>query len=372
VIRLVRSELELQVGDFVDPRGMEARLGDLDATGLFGIVRYEIDRMEGGVGLRVTLEERPHDRLAVGLRYDDEWRAALLFTATVHNVLRYGSVARLDLRVGEETRVGAMLTRRRGVTGRLGTGFTAHWSQSDLDLPASYGGRTGVELTTGSASLGLTATRGTAVSLVATAERAAYTAYDTDARLLSGALVLDHETLDRIDFPRAGADVLGRLEVGVTDEADGGSFTVATLDARWYVPLYSRLTADLGAWIGYETGDDLPAHRRLFLGGVHPSAVFGGTHALFHGLDRQEQSGRAIQVARVGLRLQVGGNGYLRAGVDIGAARNAWRLPLETPMTGWALTAGTATPIGPIEVQLGKVWGDRHDPQLSVSVGRHF
>jgi len=372
VIRLVRSELELQVGDFVDAPGMEARLGDLDATGLFGIVRYELDRMEGGVGLTVTVEERPHDRLAVGFRYDDEWRAALLFTATVHNVLRYGSVARLDLRVGEETRIGAMLTRRRGVTGSLGTGFSAHWSQSDLDAPARYGGRTGVELTTGSASLGLATTRGTAISLVATAERAAYTTYDTDSRLLSGALVLDHETLDRIDFPRSGADVLGRVEVGVTDEVAGGSFTVATIDARWYVPLHSRLTADLGAWVGYETGDDLPTHRRFFLGGAHPSAVFGGTHALFQGLDRQEHSGSTIQVARVGLRWQLPGNGYLRAGVDIGAARDAWRLPLETPMTGWALTAGTATPIGPIEVQLGKVWGDRHDPQLSVSVGRHF
>jgi len=372
VIRLVRSELELEVGDFVDRRGMGERLGDLDATGLFGIVRYELDRMQGGVGLTVTVEERPHDRLAVGLRYDDEWRAALLFTATVHNVLRYGSVARLDLRVGEETRIGAMLTRRRGVTGRLGTGFAAHWSQSDLDLPAGIGGSTGVEVTTGSASLGLAATRGTTLNLVATAERAAYTTYDTDVRLLSGALVLDHETLDRIDFPRAGADVLGRVEVGATDEVAGGSFTVASLDARWYIPLHSRVTADVGAWIGYETGDDLPPHRRFFLGGAHPSAIFGGTHALFQGLDRQEHSGSAMQVVRAGLRWQVGGTGYVRAGVDIGAVRDAWRFPLETPMTGWALTAGTATPIGPIEVQLGKVWGVRHDPQLSVSVGRHF
>jgi NTE family protein len=372
VIALVMSELELDAGDFVDRLGLEARLGDLDATGMFGIVRYEVDRMQGGVGLTVTVEERPRDRLAVGLRYDDEWRAALLFAATLHNVLRYGSVARLDLRVGEETRIGAMLTHRRGVTGRLGTGFAAHWSQSDLDLPAGVGGRSGVELTAASASLGLAATRGTAISVVVTAERAAYTTYDTDVRLLSGALVLDHETLDRIDFPRAGADVVGRVEMGVTDEVGGGDFAVAALDARWYVPLHPRLTADLGAWIGYQTGDDLPPHRRFFLGGAHSSAVFGATHALFQGLDRQEHSGTAVQVARVGLRWRVGGNAYLRAGVDIGAARDAWRLPLEAPMTGWALTAGAATPIGPIEVQFGKVWGDRHDPRLSVSVGRHF
>ena len=66
------------------------------------------------------------------------------------------------------------------------------------------------------------------------------------------------------------------------------------------------------------------------------------------------------------------GNGYVRAGVDVGGARSAWRFPIERPMTGWALTVGTATPVGPIELHLAKVWGDRHDPRLSVGVGRRF
>ena len=71
--------------------------------------------------------------------------------------------------------------------------------------------------------------------------------------------------------------------------------------ARYCIPVHERLTVDVGARVGYETGD-LPAHRRFFLGRAHPSAVFVTTHALF----------------------------------------------------------------------LGKVWGDRHDPRLSVSVGRQF
>jgi hypothetical protein len=41
-------------------------------------------------------------------------------------------------------------------------------------------------------------------------------------------------------------------------------------------------------------------------------------------------------------------------------------------MTGWSLTAGTATLIGPIRLQVAKVWGDRHDPRVSVAVGRAF
>jgi hypothetical protein len=101
-------------------------------------------------------------------------------------------------------------------------------------------------------------------------------------------------------------------------------------------------------------------------------AVFSGMHAVFLGLPRQEHYGSAVQLARLGLRWEVRSNGFLRAGVDIGGVRYAWQFPMERPMTGWALTAGTGTLIGPIQVELSKVWGDRYNPRLSVSVGRYF
>jgi NTE family protein len=372
VTQLVRGELEVDVGDYVGRADMESRLVDLDATGLFRLVRYRLDRAEGGVNLVVNVEERARDRLGVGLRYDDEYRAALLFNATIHNALLYGSVTRFDLRVGEETRIGAHLSRRRGVTGRLGIGLAGHWSQGDLELPATLGGRSGIDLWTGVFSFDIAASRGTALSLEFTGERADYPDELPDVSLVSGSVVLDHETLDRLDFPHSGADVTGRWELGESDLVRGEHFSSAVLDARWYLPLHSRLTADIGAWFGYQSGADLPLHRRFRLGGAHPSAVFGASHALFQGLATQEQAGSAVQVARLGLRLRVTPNSYLRGGVDIGGVRDEWVFPMELPMTGWALTAGMETIVGPVEVELSKVWGERHDPRVSVSVGRQF
>lgn len=362
---LVRDELELGVGQFVTRAEMQERLQDLDATGLFHLVRYRLDPSAAGPGMNlvVTVEEGTRDRLGVGLRYDDEYRAALLFNATLHNQLLYGSVTRFDLRVGEETRVAASLGRRRGITGRFGVGLSASWSQSELRI-SDGGTREGVDIVAAGLSLGLAATRGTALSFELTGERADFSELGRD-EFLSASLVLDHETLDRIDYPRAGADVRGRIELGA-------DFTSALVDARYYVRLLDRVTADLGGWLGYQTGNDIPRHRTFFLGGAHRSSVFALTHAPFQGLSRQEHSGRAAQVARLGLRWQVTGSGYLRGGVDVGAIREDWGFPLERPMTGWALTAGSATLIGPIELQLAKVWGERHDPQLSVSVGRRF
>jgi NTE family protein len=372
VVELVRRELELEPGVYVGRAQMEARLGDLDATGLFGLVRYRLDEDgPGQVALTVTVEERPRDRLGVGLRYDDERQAALLFAASVHNLLRYGSLTRLDLRVGEETVIGLSFSRRRGVTGRFGVGLAMRWSQAPLELDATEGGRVEVEVTRVSASFGLAAGRATYVGLEAGGERAVSSASAADVWLVSGTALLDHETLDRIDFPYRGADLSARLEWGGTDVSERGWFSVWTIEARTFLPLHRRLSFDVGGFAGYARGPDLPPQRRFFLGGAHRSAAFRATHPGFLGLESQEQSGAVVQIARAGLRLEVRPDIYLRAGVDVGGVRNEWTFPMEEPMTGWALSAGARTRVGPVVVELSQLWAKR-DPRVSVSVGRQF
>ena len=149
-VSFVRKELRVVEGAYVSPARLASRLSDIDATGLFGLVRYRLDAAAGGVALTVHVQERPKDRVGIGLRYDDERRAALLFTATLHNLVRYGSVTRFDLRVGEETRVSASYIRRHGVTGRLEGGTSVSWSQGEIRLPGAALQATGFEVTNAS------------------------------------------------------------------------------------------------------------------------------------------------------------------------------------------------------------------------------
>ena len=342
--------------------------------GLFALARYRLDQQGDGVALTVTVEERARDRLGVGLRYDDERRAALLFTATVHNLVVHGSVSRVDLRVGEESHVGFSLRRRRGLTGRLGVGVDAGWSQGSLSLLPAEGGRTDIDIWSGSVSLGLAAARTAYLGLQFGGEWTSGLSGATDsasARLVSGAMVLDRESLDRIDFPRRGADVTGRFEWGVSDVTEAGWFSSTILDARFYVPIHARLVADIGVFAGYARGADLPSHRRFYLGGAHRSSVFRATQPTFQGLASQAQSGRAVQVGRLGIRTEVSTDWFMRAGVDVGAVRDGWRAPLSVPMTGWALSGGFRSRIGPVVGEVSKAWGD-HDLRMSVSVGRSF
>jgi NTE family protein len=369
---LVLRELELTEGDYVGRERMETRIAGLESIGLFGLLRYRLDQQADGVSLTVTVEERPRDRLGVGLRYDDDRRAALLFTATIHNVLVHGSVARLDLRVGEESRIAGSLRRRRGLTGRLGVGVGAGWSQAPLRLSNVSRETIGVDLWTGSVAIGLATGLASFLGVEGVVEQAEADSDSASARLAAAAVVVDHETLDRIDFPRRGADATARFEWGISDVTEGGRFAAAAFDARAFMSFGSRLTVDLGAYAGYTHGADLPAHRRLFLGGAHRSTVFHLSHPTFQGLASEAHTRAAVQVGKIGIRVEPATDWFVRAGVDVGAARDEWRWPLSRPMTGWALAGGFRSRIGPIIGEVSRVWGRRHDARLSVSVGRGF
>lgn len=370
--RLVRDELGIDPGDHVTADDLAYRLGDLDATGLFGLVRYRLDREGEAVALTVHVHEHPRNRFGIGLRYDDERRAALLFTTTLHNVLRYGSVTRLDLRVGEETRASVSYLRRRGVTGRLEGGSSLSWSQGTLRLPDPTRPEAGVDITALSTRIGLVAARSTVVGGELVGEWAVsdFPGFQ-DVVLLSASGILDHESLDRIDFPRAGVDFSGRWEWGVTDLVAGEEFSVLTARGRVFLPLHQRVTVDLGGFLGIARGPDLPVHRTFFVGGAHRSAVFDRTQPTLQGLASEELTGAVAQIGRAGVRLAVSSNLHLRLGLDIGGVADAWRFPVQDPVFGWALTLGSSTIVGPVVVEWGKattVSGSR----LTVSVGRRF
>ena len=374
ISEFVERELRLSAGDFLGPDELEDRLRDIEATGLFGLVRYRLDpsRSDGGSVLTVDVREDPRDRVGVGLRYDDERRAALLFTGTLHNLIRYGSVTRFDLRIGEETRIGGTYTRRDGVTGRFEGGSSESWSQARIKLPGPTREVGQFDLLSASGFLGFVAGRSAFLGVEVTGERSTSDIEATPTGyLLSASGLLDVETLDRNDFPRSGADVTAKWEWGITNAAGSGHFSVLAFDGRYFVPLHRRLSLEVGAFVGHAEGSELPLHRTFFLGGEHRSAIFGLTQPLFHGLATQQIIGTSVQVARAGVRWDLGANLNVGVHVDAGGVMDAWTFPVEDPFVGWAISGGWSSLVGPVRLQVGRA-SEFSKTRVSLSVGRRF
>lgn len=377
--QFVLDELQLQPGDYVSATQLGDRLANIDATGLFGVVRYRLDASADGVAVTVNADELPDDRFGIGVRYDDEFRAALLFTTTLHNRVRYGSVTRIDLRVGEETRASIAYLRRHGVTGRFEGGTTASWSQGRLLRPRAVVAPPGavreevdLEISSFVTSLGLVGGRASFLGVEAGGEWVvAGDDVVRDVRLLSLSGVLDFEALDRIDFPTRGADVTARWEWGVTNVASGESFTLLTASGQGYLPVVDRIVLDAGFFLGSAGGADLPLHRMLFVGGAHRSVVFHRTQAPFLGVDPEELVGTVAQVGRVGLRVTPLPDVHVRFGVDVGGTADAWAWPVPDVVVGWGVQVGARTIVGPVTLQWAGAT-DRGSGRLSVGVGRVF
>jgi hypothetical protein len=99
--------------------------------------------------------------------------------------------------------------------------------------------------------------------------------------------------------------------------------------------------------------------------------VFRTTQPTFQGLESQEHSGRALQVARLGLRFELRPDVFVRGGVDLGGVRDGWAFPMERPLAGWALAVGSGSLVGPVSLEVSQL-GSNRDPRVSISAGRQF
>jgi NTE family protein len=373
----VRRTVDVDRRSMVSAGRLDEAMEDLYAGALIGTMRYRIDAAEGDAVLTVQADSRARDEVGLGIRYDDQQRAAILFTATLYDWLQFGSATRLDARLGEELQFRGSYLSGRAVTGSLSLGAEVGWSQSPLDV---YDGsqrvaRTELEVTSVVALVGLAAQRGSLVALELRGERAvgstAVAANDTTVPVWLGSAAISflRESYDRPDFPRGGGRTYLRSEFGVTTVAAGGAFSHHVLDIDRRLPLHPRITALFGAHLGYAGGRDVPTHRRFFAGGDHRSPIYSATQPTFAGQSRQAGSGNAVQIWRAGVQFEPMTARFLTVAMDAGTVAEAWRLEPDTHRFGWALSAGATSIVGPLSVTLT---GGHGDLQWSFNVGRRF
>ena len=141
-------------------------------------------------------------------------------------------------------------------------------------------------------------------------------------------------------------------------------------DLEIALPIHDRVSLRLGGYVGNAGGSDLPLHRRFYMGGVVPSAVFGPTHPGFLGLGPQERSGRAAQILRGAVQYAYREGRYLMVGIDAGGAGESWRFDRDDYTVGWGASLGLASIVGPVILTVhGR---SLSDAGISFRVGRAF
>jgi NTE family protein len=353
----VATMLGLRPGERIDPAHMEGAVTQVYESGLFETVTYSLAASDSGTLALVTARGNNADRVGFGFRYDDHYNAALLFDATMHHLLGFGSTGRLSMRLGEQTRVALDVARGRTLSSQwvLGTGV------SYLSSPIDFfdGRRRSAEATLRVTSANLTvggATRGGGVGLQLKAEdargNAAIAAVDSSRRrtFASMAGLVWWDDLNRPAFATRGTALRARYE-----RAAGGGAPFG----RWFAtgtavaPLSKSLSIAAHVMAGASSRDStIPLHYRFFLGSLTPSAVLAESQVSFAGLRLQERNGFAVAVAGAALQWEVVPNIFTTARVDVGDVGPTFGEAVESRVVGGGLSVGTRTLVGPVELRV--------------------
>jgi len=381
--QFVRGILDLDPPAWVTPDEVDRAIARLYSTELFGLVTYRIesDAEAGLVGRRlvVQVEEEARDRLAVAYRYDSKYKASLLLSAKVHNLLWFGTVTRVDLRVGEQLRMVAESWRRTGPGRALHLELRGEFSRSPFEIFEDDRriAEVDADVFQLSAFAGLAlldaALAGVRIKGEHTSGRARVAPEELEDKTTFYTLagILEAETLDRDFFPTRGLSLYAKAEWADESFGGGETFSHYVTDAQLFVPVHANVSLLAGATAGTASGSDLPSHYLFFLGGANPFYIFPDRHFTFPGLETQERRGRHVQAFRLGAQVELGDHLLAQAIWNSGETFEEWEVDFHSYINGYALVLGVRTVFGNAWVTIAETRLDEV-PDLTLDLGFRF
>ena len=354
----VRRSLGLDIPAEVDVRGVNRAVSRVYDTGMFQRVSYRLDPASNGSDQVLTVRVKDEGRSWVGgsYRYEGRYKASILATAAVRNLLLRGSTLLADLRLGEQTRISAEIQKRFGWDVAPVVGLRGEYKRSPFDLYVDGERVTEPRVAVGHISsflglgLGYSTSVGAVIKFEGVESDGAELVSDWSGEertyfTLSGVAKVD--TRDRLVFPRSGVQILGKTEWGDGALANkGGGFSHHVLDVDAAVPLSSVISLKGRAVVGTSDGEELPSQYLFFIGGAYSFYLYPDRQFSFVGQRVMESRGRHLQMLNVGLHWEVVPNLFALARWNTAALPDEWRFDTDDFITGFGAGVGITSRLG--------------------------
>lgn len=372
----VRRALELHTDAWYTAATLDSAMQRAYGTELYERVQYRLDAAGTDTSIVVSAAMRTQDRLGFGFRFDDTYKAALLFSATLRNRLGTGSTTEIELRLGEQLKLGIEHTSTSIENPRYIFGAAASLVRAPLSVyqdglrivelslsVAQLRAFTGVHIGRfGGIGFEVAGEASSAGTLVAIRDSSRQDAF---ASVAAG---FAWDALDRPVYPRRGLSFLARTEFA----AGNTRFYQHVTRARVARPISRSLTflAD-GVVGGSSRGDRLPPHRRFQLGGAFPSAIFPERQIEFQGLRPTEEFGNCVVRAGAAVQWEMRRDVFASLRTNVGYSGDALTVNARRYHRGIGLGLGSLTPFGQIEISATAL-SQRVGSRLELNLGRMF
>jgi NTE family protein len=376
--------LDIELPEKLTLSQLENKINRLYNSGLFSQISYRLQTNHMAKGNQLALEFQHKEQEIVGLsmRYDSQYKAALLFGASFTDNFFWNDRLTVQLRAGEileltsqysiPVSLAPLIHMQGGL--KLQRSPINYYNQdqalSSVDVEKLTLTSSGEMQLWQRADLGI----GLETELYNLNEAIGNTLVLGNINfLLNPFLTFDFNTLNRPYFPTKGQAL--SLSTEISDPMWGSSTTFFQTSGRWLstLELINGVNFSNELFAGYSSTTDLPLHYYYYAGGLSQNPVFELKQLPFMGHPTQQLRAANIKALRSELQLKLSKNFYLSGGMNLAHLSNQWTFNLDKERleTGYSLSLGATSIAGPIEVEFST-------PNLSgsyavkLNMGYHF
>ena len=366
LIKQVEIILDINPPEEISYSDIERKINRLYSTGYFSLISYRIQNdttTSQGKKLTISFSDNEPDRLGFSMRYDNRYKASLLFGVRMRDKLSYGDQFSIDLRLGEilglSTHYETPVLLKPSVS--FETDINADRSPIDFYNLGQQIATIEVDRLSVKPSFvmqlfnNIEFEAGLKAEYYQLREAIGGDVLLADRQFLfTGLSSLEFNNLNRPYFPTRGFSLLIEAEATNKRFLSEATFSQIIGELQFSLPVYDGVDLRTSAFAGRSSTSDLPLHYRFYAGGIVNNPLFDRRQEPLWGYSTQQLSGSSVAAARAGLQFHLGRDIYLQTGWNAAhlTEKKSWD-PQDFDLNhGYGISIGALTIVGPINFSL--------------------
>jgi NTE family protein len=357
--------LDIQLPEKLTLSQLEKKINQLYGSGLFSQISYRLQKNQTSEGNHLVLEFQHKEQEYAGfsMRYDSQYKAALLFGASFTDNIFLNDRITMQLRAGEILEITSdySIPISLAPLTHIKTGFNLQRSPINYYNQDQALSSIDVEKLTLKPSIAVQLWQradfeiGLETELYNLNEAIGNTlVLGNTTFLLNPFVTIDFNTLNRSYFPTRGQSL--SLKTEFSEPGWGSSENFYQASGRWFstIKLISGINISNELFAGYSSTSELPLHYYYYAGGLSQNPVFELKQIPFMGYPTQQLRGANIKALRSQLQIRLNKNIYISGGINLAHLTDDWTFNIDQEQlkTGYSLSFGATSIVGPIEVAL--------------------
>ena len=358
--RVVQNRFGIYVGDTISLDNLSKAVDRVYASQYFDMITFKLEPKNDGIRLVLRMVEKDYGLVRMGIHYDNDFEALLLFNADFRNLLLNGSKLSVDVGLGRNPRLSLLYYLSRGRWPNVGMSIKSNgldvysfdkmgdrtasfrYSELLLDLYAET-------ILSNSTAIGFGSQfESSTLSQTVTSLRTGV----VEQSFLNVYAFLKVDTYDRAFYPGKGGSLWAEVKLvnGLEEKPAFKPSVVVDVEYRNAFNVSSRFSIIPSLNIGMAISDSLPYQYRSFIGGANSGPLRNSFP--FVGLNFMQRSDYSAMVAGCDLQYEFRHNHFLILKYNIGKTEHKPEklLQLTNTIQGIGLTYGYNSPLGPVEL----------------------